>query len=160
MARQFDITIEPIEDLTERPYRLHVVVYSSVAKMRQAARFSHPEASEHLDDAGGVFQIAPGVAVGGTLLGVMRLAEELLNAWVVMHEAVHAGVALAFSECNRGRSPLAPQPIALEPYLAGGWAHREELIAYGAHAFAFGIMAELGLIDQPTEEDARADSQP
>lgn len=77
-----------------------------------------------------------------------------MTPWTVMHEAVHVGVALAFTECNRGRvrNGLSPEPLRLEPYLAGGWAHREELIAYGAHAFGFGILTELGLIDQPTDQ--------
>lgn len=155
-SRSFDIAIEPIEDLTDRSYRLHVALYPTLDEMRAAARRRHPEAAEHLADAGGCFQLAERVKAGGTHLGTMRLAEECLTPWVVMHEAVHAGVALAFSECNRGRRN--PQPIALEPYLAGGWAAREELIAYGAHAFAFGIMAELDLLDYPidTEEPARA----
>lgn len=146
--KKFEISIEPIEDLTDRSYRLCVTVHPTLAEMRRAARKAHPEAAEHLVDAGGCFRIAPGVKAGRTFLGTMRLAEECLTPWVVMHEAVHAGVALAFSECNRG---YGTQPFLLDPYLGGGWADREELIAYGAHAFAFGIMAELGLINDSNE---------
>ena len=152
-ADRFVISIDPIEELTEREFHLTVAVYPELDAMRRAARRYHPEAGEHLDDAGACFQIAKAVAGGSNRLGIMRLSGDLLNPWVIMHEAVHAGVALAFAECNRTRGGRLPaQPITLDPYLAGGWAHREELIAYGAHAFAFGIMAELGLIDHPTEE--------
>lgn len=152
-TREFLIAIDPIEDLTDRAYRLRVVVYPTLGEMRRSARKRHPAAAEHLADAGGCFQIASGVQKGGRHLGTMRLAEEALYPWVVMHEAVHAGVALAFSECNRdAESGAHAYPISLDPYLAGGYAQREELIAYAAHAFGFGILTELGLIDQPTEE--------
>lgn len=156
---EFVITLEPIEDVVERRYRLRVVVYRTLNEMRGAGRKYHPKAGPHLNDAGGCFQIAPGVRAGRAYLGTMRLARELLNPWVVMHEAVHVGVALAFAECNRKRveNGLKAQPISLDPYLGGGWADREELIAYGAHGFGYGILAELGLINH--EPDQTGDTE-
>lgn len=154
MSRRFGIGIEPIEGVTDRRYHLTVAVYDTLDEMRRAAARYDREHRDGLADAGACFQIAGRVQNGGNRLGIMRLAEECLTPWVVIHEAVHVGVALAFAEHNRGRTKRQPpQWLHLDPYLGGGWAEREELIAYGSHSFAFGLLAELGLIDAPTDQE-------
>ena len=90
-------------------FSLDVVVHANVSAMRQAARRNDPNHCGGIAGAGGCFQAEP---PGGraTHLGVVRLCAEYANPLVVIHEAEHAGVALAHKLAEGNAYPRALAP--------------------------------------------------
>ncbi|QEA10850.1 hypothetical protein [Mycobacterium phage Weirdo19] len=158
MTRRFTICTDPeTHMLGGRSWELDVVVHANVRAMRAAARRHDGQASM----AGGTlacFQIARRPHRRGYgYLGVVRFAAEHIEAQIVIHEAVHAGVALALklapSAPNAERMVLAPHADGPAP------VDNEERIAYATTELALALLVTLGLGDD-TPPDKPTDEKP
>ncbi len=155
MTRRFTIITDPDgQFMCGRRFELDVVVHANVRAMRKAAHRHDPDMVGDLAGAAACFQIARYPHPRGySYLGVARFAVEHVNALVVLHEAVHAGVALALKLANYDNAAGHPQRLVLAPHSDGLVASiNEERIAYASSELALALLVALGLGDGPIEE--------
>ena len=140
MARWFTLHTDP-DNTGGTSFSLDVVVHANVSAMRQAARRHDPNHCGGIAGAGGCFQAEP---LGGraTHLGVVRLCADYANPLVVIHEAEHAGVALAH-KLAEGRAYLVLSPHSEDER----HAETEEHLAQATHELALAMLTELGLVE-------------
>lgn len=107
-----------------------IVVYESLAEMQAATRRYRPN-ELHTDDFVGCFQLAEGPSK--SFMGIMRLCDEHLDRFVIIHEAVH--VAVAYVGRTRGKT------LVIDPYAKN--TEREEDLAYAVHSIADSLLEAL-----------------